>query len=610
MSRSGAGEPEGAPKAGDESAPAPTGRTGRWTQSLSLRLAVLISVAMLPLGLIAISQTGQLDRELDRVRSLNLAVTTADVARREGEAIDTALGAANALAATYLSTPRSAAVCNAALERFAARYEGRVTFVAFIPLDGMTECATLGQGVDFSLARTFDLRMAQRRSFVVANADGFLSGEPVVTAFSPVFAPTGVFRGMSAISVIKRGPLDHSEPVPETTGFDYMVMDAAGRNLSASPDGSVPYESFVPEGFDLAEVLADDDRSFVAEGRDGVRREYVLANAFEESGYVLGSRLHPTRSAEAWILSPQAFPLLMWVATLILVFAGLEHSLVGPVRSLAARMRRFGQDRSLETPAPDRPLPTELRSMDATFAQTAQELLRDEAALKAALRDKDVLLKEVHHRVKNNLQMILSMINLQLREVDDAGTEAALEKVSGRIASLAAVHRQVYAAQRPSEIRANEVLREVVLPLSDTVLGNFPAAHRPRLELDLALVTLTPDQAVPAAMMVAEAFTTALSWTLASAGGDRWVRIRLKEDAPAEPPDLGPLLRVTVECNADQAAVEGPGTAALGSRLVKGFARQLRGKLETYRDGEINVFSLRFRALPFSQDALSGRDRQ
>ena len=577
-------------------------RLRAWWSSLSFRLAVLLSLALVPLGLIGVNQTVQLQSELDHVRVLNLQVTTTDIARRDGEAILTAIGAAEALATTYLSAPRDSAECSAALTRFAARDPRRLSFVGFVPLDGLVTCSTRGTGMDLTVSPVFDERMARRTSFVTATASGLLSEEAALHAHSPVFDAAGVFQGLVVISVVDRGPLNPSPVVPGGTAVDHVFLDAEGDLLSISdPDLSIA--DLMPKGVDLASLIAREDRVLVAENGNGQMRRFALAEAVESVVYVIGSTPYQGAGALAGLRSPEAFALFMWLVSLVMVFAVVEASLVGPLRNLAARMRRYGETRRFDTTQTRHGMPAELRVIDTTFRRAAERLMREEADLTDALHDKNVLLMEVHHRVKNNLQMISSMINLQIRQTDDPDTGAALEKVGGRIASLAAVHRLVYAADRSGAVWADHLLREIVVPLTGTVLADVHDAHRPRLKLDLSAVRLTPDQTVPTAMLVVEALTTALRWCVASGDDTRWVRVSLWADEhPGEAHAQDVHIEVACNPDFDVATQDASSMTTLGERLIRGFARQLRGKIDfAWHDGVNNV-ALSFRALPFPME--------
>lgn len=89
-------------------------------------------------------------------------------------------------------------------------------------------------------------------------------------------------------------------------------------------------------------------------------------------------------------------------------------------------------------------------NLETLVAERTSELNDQRLILEAQNREKEVLLQEVHHRVKNNLQIIVSLINLQMSQTDDEGTTLALSETQGRVLSLSIIHQEMY--QTTSEL--------------------------------------------------------------------------------------------------------------------------------------------------------------
>nr|WP_275296970.1 sensor histidine kinase [Jannaschia sp. Os4] len=201
----------------------------------------------------------------------------------------------------------------------------------------------------------------------------------------------------------------------------------------------------------------------------------------------------------------------------------------------------------------------------------AGSILRDEATLEDNLREKNVLLKEVHHRVKNNLQLISSVVNMEGRRVADAAARAPLGRLQDRIMGLALVHRALYQSDDLHRIDLRRLLRELAQQAGQggAALGPAPAVEGPDG------IALDPDRAVPLSLLVSEALTNAQRH---GAGGARIhvsveageVRLRIENPVAAE--------------GAGGADAE-PGGARLGSQLIRAFAQQVGGRLETGADG-------------------------
>jgi hypothetical protein len=113
---------------------------------------------------------------------------------------------------------------------------------------------------------------------------------------------------------------------------------------------------------------------------------------------------------------PAVFPALMRAVSLVVAFVAAELLVTRHIRDLRAAIMRFAQGHRASTD-PDMSLaPGEIRDATEAFVQLTETIRRDEADLEHALLRKEGLLREVHHRVKNNLQLIASIISLQIRE--------------------------------------------------------------------------------------------------------------------------------------------------------------------------------------------------
>ncbi|MFD2440547.1 histidine kinase dimerization/phosphoacceptor domain -containing protein [Paracoccus kondratievae] len=109
--------------------------------------------------------------------------------------------------------------------------------------------------------------------------------------------------------------------------------------------------------------------------------------------------------------------------------------------------------------------------MSQTFHNMARILIRDEEAMEAAVNEKTVLLKEVHHRVKNNLQLIASIINMQIRVIDHDDARRVLRSVQDRVASLATIYRNLYQAEHLDSVHADRLIKDIINQMANATLG-------------------------------------------------------------------------------------------------------------------------------------------
>ena len=128
--------------------------------------------------------------------------------------------------------------------------------------------------------------------------------------------------------------------------------------------------------------------------------------------------------------------------------------------------------------------------------------------IEQALIEKDVLLKEVHHRVKNNLQVISSILNLQSSLVEDEKTLAILRESQSRIRTMSFIHESLYRTKDFSEIDFTEYLTN----LSKNLVSSYSVSSKVKLTLELDNVHLSLDQAIPCGLIVNEIVTNSLKY--------------------------------------------------------------------------------------------------
>jgi len=136
----------------------------------------------------------------------------------------------------------------------------------------------------------------------------------------------------------------------------------------------------------------------------------------------------------------------------------------------------------------------DLATEKARLEETQKEVVRSEQTVRASLREKEVLLKEIHHRVKNNLQVISSLLNLQARYLNDPAAREIFNESQNRVLSIALVHEKLYQSADLSHID----FAEYVAVLVDNLLHTHDATKRGIVrELELGGTRLTIDVAIP-----------------------------------------------------------------------------------------------------------------
>ena len=208
--------------------------------------------------------------------------------------------------------------------------------------------------------------------------------------------------------------------------------------------------------------------------------------------------------------------------------------------------------------------------------------VRAERTVLESLHEKEILLKEIHHRVKNNLQIISGLLYLQEEHVQDPVALEAFRESRNRIGSMALVHEELYRSTNLSRVCLGEYVRDLLPRL----FGNGDSQPRVVRHLHLGEACVPIEQAVPAGLIINELLTNAYKHAFAGRGtgeltiiveaSDDTIVIAVRDNGPGLPDDF----------SMEQ-------TASLGMQLVCNLTRQLRGEIAAQNDGGA-VFTLRF----------------
>ncbi|MFV0335749.1 MAG: sensor histidine kinase, partial [Tropicimonas sp.] len=278
------------------------------------------------------------------------------------------------------------------------------------------------------------------------------------------------------------------------------------------------------------------------------------------------------------------FPIALWIVSLAVAYFAVYRLVLRHIRVLRGQMRRFAIGNRDLPPRVLTEAPAEIADVSQTFHNMARILIRDEGAMEAAVAEKTVLLKEVHHRVKNNLQLIASIISMQGRMIEDDDAKQVLRSVQDRVAALATIYRNLYQAEHLDAVEADRLIGDII---NQMVNATVEAGSGLRVGTDLQPLTLQPDQAAPLTLLATEAFTNALKYAGTAPGEDHpWVRVSL-----THPARYRAVLEIS---NSTGQRLDGsaiPDGTGLGSQLIGAFATQLEGEAEfTHED---HVFTLR-----------------
>jgi two-component sensor histidine kinase len=216
--------------------------------------------------------------------------------------------------------------------------------------------------------------------------------------------------------------------------------------------------------------------------------------------------------------------------------------------------------------------------------QTEDELLRSKQLLQESLAEKEVLLREIYHRTKNNMLVIISMLQLQAMELEDQQVKMLFWETESRIRAMSLVHEKLYQSQNLTDIDLGQYLEEMVSALvKSMVIGEAV-----KVELDCRQVFLSIDSVVPLGLAINEIVTNSLKHAFSNTT-EGCIYIRLRRDKEG-------LVEVVVGDNGPglPSGVEPTKARSLGMQITSNLITgQLRGSLEITSEAGV-CYRIRF----------------
>ncbi len=562
---------------------------------LGSQLAFVLATGLLPLTVI--SMVAAL-RAADEIRARSEAALTGDTMLAAGgqvRMIQEARGSAAAIAGLIGPLLADDAACSTALRAFAANHPD-YSQVSFFPLDGQLRCSSSGKHLDLSESPVFRATIEAGRPKFSVNPKGPISGVSVLGVSHPVRDRNGTYLGYVGISLphstLSLAIPEEAESVPLTL----ITFDRDGTILT-SDTGLKTAEVALPLNHPLTGLMSDRPIAFSDLSREGQREVYSVVPIVEGELYALGA--WPADRAggpsEALMSIPFFLPALIWLVSVVAAWLSVEWLVNRHIRRLNHAIKSFAGGSRMQTEVDVTGAPLEIREIAAAFERMTDAVMRDEAELEDALHQKELLLHELHHRVKNNLQMIASMMNLQGRKARSVESQQVIRGLQGRVMSLATIHRELYQTEGLNDVQAAGLLGAIARQTVHLVSG---PDRRFDLRLDLEEMMIIPDQAVPLGLLVGEGLTIAAG-LVPPGSSELWsFDLRLRRTSPE-------TALVEIEGLALPPQTAGPAgeeeNMGLSLQLMTVLAQQMGGTVEQdVVDGTFRL-RIRFRLRPFEQ---------
>lgn len=574
--------------------PAPMPPAQGWTRRLPVRLAVVLAIALFPVLVLSVYQATSLMNEARARSEAALMGATMRALGGETRLIEQAQGVAAVVSRSILPLIGHDAACVDKM-RLVAEQLPYLSLAAYIPVSGLMTCSSSGRLFDYADNPLFQQMIEKDEPSFIVNPGAPVSGTSILGIVHPVFDERGDKIGVVSLSIPHKALAEANDgPDTEVTRpLIIMTFDRTGSILTSST-GLDDAQNRLPADRALKALAAPISVSFSAKSRMGNDRIYSVVELVPNQVYALGSwpadgmqSLGPLAD-----LPPVLFPTAMWLASLFVAYVAVQQLVIRHIRQLGRAIRRFaGGHRIVGHLNLDR-ASLEIRELADAFERMTETILHDEAQLEDTIHHKEVLLREVHHRVKNNLQLIASIINMQMRQARTPEAKGLMKGLQERVISLATIHRGLYQTSGLTDISANELLPDIVNQI--VKLGSGPG-RRFSVTTDVDDIRLTPDQAVPLALLLTEAMTNALKYASNDTTAP-WIKVELKR---AEP--MRAHLRISNSVAGPMTPPHGQDSTGLGSQLLGAFVQQLGGTIESGVSDDTYHVSVPFALRPLSE---------
>ncbi|MDG4647804.1 histidine kinase dimerization/phosphoacceptor domain -containing protein [Roseibacterium sp. SDUM158017] len=560
-----------------------------WFSSLRTRLIVFLSIALLPIGSIAVYQTVRVVNEAERLAERDVLARTVRAAAELQSILQRAFGAGEGLGAAAYQEGSNTRDCIATMAHFVDASLD-YTFAGFIELDGRMRCTSSGETIDYTDTVAWRSFVEDPRPTAFVTQRGDVSAQPVLVAFVPILDPdTGALLGGQAVST----PEWLTEALLESAMQDVaLALVSPDGGILASNTGTTSTGAFGridlrPENL---QVPAD-GRLVELPDSEGELWPVALVPLIEDWIFVAGIWGEATRPASVSFFGSHVapgFPILMWLATTVVAYLAVNSLVLQNLRRLSWRMRRFRSDHNAMHFVMRADAPREFQTIAESYNAMVDRITEDRNTLQENVREKELLLREVHHRVKNNLQLIASILNMQIRNIASPDAKRILARVQDRVMSLSTIHKALYSGSRLDCVRADRLLAEII----DGVMNvGLPSSADVEVVVDLDPLNLDPDQAVPLSLLATEAVTNATKH-LGAPSGDR-PRIAVSLVCSDEDKVVFTVTNTRGKEPRHETAIDG---SSLGARLIEAFASQLAGRLRVDANDREYSLVLEFRA--------------
>jgi two-component sensor histidine kinase len=551
--------------------------------SLRTKLVLLVAAVLLPVLGLAAWRAGNELRKAEAHQAEGLVVAVKLAVARHQVLID---GTRRLLVAVCSddvvsksagpeATPSDISACEMYLARVLKAFPGEYSSVLVTDDKGVARCSSTmtAAGMGFSDREVFR-QVRDSREFSIGPQ---IASRVTALGIIPMALPItrgGAFAGMCAVGISLTNFADAASPTPVDSGIAVVLVDRSGAPIG----GKAEMVRVLPAAARLAAALVGGQTSFQDFGRDGTLYEFRILPLAGNAIFAVAAApvtdpfLSLVSAADGLVLVALAL-----VLALIAVWFGADRWCVRPLRYIRDFAGQVAQGGPGNLPPP-RSWTPELSSVSEGVTAMAEAISSREAELRAGLEQRDHMLREIHHRVKNNLQMISSLLNLQAGEIRSPRIRRFFGDAQNRVLTLSILHRHLYERTSWALVDFQRFISDLVRQIS---VGSVEGIRSPpRFHIRAPIMAVGPDTAIPVGLIVTEVVSSALDHDFSGIATPE-IRIEAVEDEGQ--------VTFTIEDNGqdkDSGSIRSDGRGVFGLTLIRGLATQLGGELTiTARDG-------------------------
>ena len=458
---------------------------------------------------------------------------------------------------------------------------------------GRVQCSILpfDPEISFATEAWWQRGIKAREITVSAPVIGSISKKRVLIAMLPI-GRANVPNDGAVTAAIDASWLERSMTESELSdGAAVAIVDQSGRVVLTTDKRSLPRFNLEQGNAKVAEAVAS----------DRVEWMYAVAPLFDQNLYVVYAE--PTEHLMATALAQVRINLLLPIGALLIaslaIWLGTTRFVLRWLASLGSLADQFAKGDFAGDPDKFAGAPRELGQLSAHLHSMAHDIESRDLELQAALAAKTALTHDIHHRVKNNLQIVSSLLTLQAGKISDPAAREALGQTRARIGALAQIHRLLYEDSQDSDhgdVNIANLLNALCEQLRALHLGQTNV----QLICDATSQIVPINNAVPLTLLAVEAVTNAYRHGFpAGQSGTITVHFDLIDD------------HATLSIRDNGAGYDPFANASsMGGQLMEAFAQQLDGVLDVVSTlGAGTMVTLRYSGMDDTEHSDPTDDR-